>query len=136
MIKFPVSCDSQDFIRFYLRLWSLKQHDDLKLTHKEIELATQLICSENENPYHGPERKRIMAKLGMQSANFTVFLKSLIKKGIVNKSGKRDYSVNYHFKHVLDLFYNSQNINVTYQFKNEEYESLDDLKETLLTITR
>ena len=124
-IKFRNNFTPKDFIKKYLELWSITQpNEEMRLTNREIALATLLINSENENPFHGSERKKIMKELNMQSANFTVFLKALISKGIINHPDptKREYFVNPHFAQVLNLFYDKLAINITFEFENNEKE--------------
>jgi|DEB0MinimDraft_10_1074344.scaffolds.fasta_scaffold24918_5 DNA-binding MarR family transcriptional regulator len=96
MVKFRAKLDDRKFYLFLLKLHGI---ENIQLTEREIQLASYLLASDIY-PFSGRGRRKILKEMGITSANFSILLKGLTKKGVVIKSeDHNDYSFSTFFDH-------------------------------------
>lgn len=127
MIRYKHDTTEEQFYEFYLKLHSITQNNSDKiLTNREVELTTQLLLSENSDPFHGKEREKIMKKLRIGTANFSVLIRSLVRKGILIKIDKQQYEFAYPIKSIKRLYLNHliNPLEIVFEFKKTDNDEL------------
>jgi hypothetical protein len=123
MIKYKYELSERDFYRFFLRLHSVNQKSkEMRLSDREIEFTSEIMMSEYDDPFHGKARERLMRKMGIKSASFSILISTLIKKGILVRLDKRDYHLAFQVKSIRGLYRNKyvNPLTISFEFKKQE----------------
>lgn len=120
MIRYKHTINKREFFKMFLGMHNINQkHEDLKLTDREVDVMVLLMISEYDDPFHGEGRNEILDELDIKASNFSAYLRTLVKKGVIIKKSQRKFELAYPFMGIIRL-YNNKYLNpleITFEFK-------------------